>query len=286
MPKAILPKPFHGCEHRSFFWQGGDSAALLVHGFPGSPAEMRPLGTVLKEAAWTVHGLMLPGLGADIESLERRTSRDWSDAVVEAVAELKRRHSVILLVGYSMGGALALNAALEQRPAGLVLLAPFWSFANHWLSLSWPVLRLFWRRVQPLRRADFSAPEVRIGLQRMFKDIDLEDPQIQQALRRLTVSLRPIDQVRQLGRRTFTQVGKIDVPTLVIQGSRDRVVPPALTRRLISAFINQVEYHEVDAGHDLVAPESGAWEHLKRHLLPFAATLRGSDKTSPADGVA
>ena len=72
MPGAILPKPFDGSEHRSFLWKGSDSAALLVHGFPGTPAEMRPLGTVLRNAGWTVRGLMLPGLG--------RTSRAWTNA--------------------------------------------------------------------------------------------------------------------------------------------------------------------------------------------------------------
>ena len=116
MSQAILPKPFDGSDHRSFLWQESDRAALLVHGFPGTPAEMRPLGIALKEAGWTVQGLMLPGLGADIEKLDQCTSRVWLDAVQQAIEELKRQHSIILLVGYSLGGALTLNAALEQRP--------------------------------------------------------------------------------------------------------------------------------------------------------------------------
>jgi carboxylesterase len=140
MSQAILPKPFDGSDHQSLFWQESDRAALLVHGFPGTPAEMHPLGTILKEAGWTVRGLMLPGLGADIEKLDQRTSRVWLDAVQQAIEELKRQHRVILLAGYSLGGALALNAALEQRPDGLVLLAPFWSFGDKWFSLLWPVI--------------------------------------------------------------------------------------------------------------------------------------------------
>ena len=125
MPGAILPNPFDGCEHRSFLWQQSGRAALLVHGFPGTPAEMRPLGTVLRDAGWTVHGLMLPGLGADIASLEQRAGRDWSDAVRQALAGLQQHYSPVLLVGYSMGGALAVHAAQQLRPSGLVLLAPF-----------------------------------------------------------------------------------------------------------------------------------------------------------------
>jgi pimeloyl-ACP methyl ester carboxylesterase len=90
----------------------------------------------------------------------------------------------------------------------------------------------------------------------------------------ITVSLRPIEQIRQLGQSAFARASKIDVPTLVIQGSRDKVVPPIRTKHLISGFVNPVEYHELDAGHDLVDPESGAWNQVKECLLLFAASLR------------
>ena len=58
MSGTILPKPFDGSEHRSFVWTEGDHAALLIHGFPGTPAEMLPLRTVLRDAGWTVHGMI------------------------------------------------------------------------------------------------------------------------------------------------------------------------------------------------------------------------------------
>ena len=108
----------------------------------------------------------------------------------------------------------------------------------------------------------------------MFKNVDLENPQIQQALRQLTISLRPIEEIRRLGQSAFARASKIDVPTLVIQGSRDKVVPPGRTKHLITTFVNRVEYREVDAGHDLVDLESGAWNQVKEWLLLFAASLR------------
>jgi pimeloyl-ACP methyl ester carboxylesterase len=125
-----------------------------------------------------------------------------------------------------------------------------------------------------LKRADFSTTEVRHGLERMFKNVDLENPQIRQALRQLTVSLRPIEQIRLLGKNPFARASKIDVPTLVIEGSRDKVVPPIRTKHLINGFVNAVEYHELDAGHDLVDPESGAWNRVEECLLQFVASLR------------
>jgi carboxylesterase len=274
MSGMTLPKPFDGVEHRSFHWREGNHAALLLHGFPGTPAEMRPLGTVLRDAGWTVHGLMLPGLGADIASLEKRQLHDWVNAAKQAMEELKRQHSLVILVGYSMGGALALHTAIEQRPAGLVLLAPFWNFGASWIRLLWPVVKFFILRVKPLKHADFSFGDVRLGLQRMFKNIDLEDRQIQQALRQITMSLKPITQVRRLGLSAFGRASQLDVPTLVIQGSQDKVVSPLCTARLIHRFPNRVQYQEVNAAHDIVDPQSSAWNQVKDGLLLFAESVR------------
>lgn len=280
MTELTLPKPFDGVEHRSFLWPEGDHAALLIHGFPGTPAEMRPLGTVLRESGWTVHGLMLPGLGADIASLEKRSFRDWSNAANRAVEELQRKHSVVLLVGYSMGGAVALHTALDQRPAGLVLLAPFWSFGAAWLRILLPVIKLLFPRVKPLKHSNFSAPAVRHGLQRMYRNVDLDNPQIQQALRQITVSLSPIAQVRQLGLSAFERACEIDIPTLVIQGSEDKVVRPLYTARLIRRLPGNVQYQEVNAGHDLIEVDSGAWSQVKEYLLVFAESIREQSQTN------
>jgi esterase/lipase len=63
---------------------------------------------------------MLPGLGADIEKLDQCTSQVWLDAVQQAIEELKRQYRVILLVGYSLGGALVLNAALPPKGFGRI----------------------------------------------------------------------------------------------------------------------------------------------------------------------
>jgi esterase/lipase len=276
MSGTLLPKPFEGSEHNSFLWEGNNCAALLIHGFPGTPAEMRTLGKLLRDAGWTVHGLMLPGLGADLENLESRMFKDWVNAAREAIEALQRSHSRLMIVGYSMGGAVAINIAADHSPAGLVLLAPFWSLAEGWLSLLWPVLRLLRRRVNPLQRADFSASEVRHGLQRMYRNIDLDDPQTQNALRKISVSLSPIDQVRRLGHRAYEQAVRINTPKLVIQGRWDQVVSPRHTKKLLLRFPNAVQYHEVDAGHDIIDPESCAWNQVRDHLLRFAEAVRSS----------
>jgi esterase/lipase len=104
-------QPFQGEEHRPFYWTGGQPAALLIHGFPGTPAELRPLGQALHQAGWTVHGPLLPGFGPDLESLPRREASEWIEAIEQAVANLQSRHNPMILIGYSMGAALAVQAA-------------------------------------------------------------------------------------------------------------------------------------------------------------------------------
>ena len=44
----IMPlKVFQGEHHADFLIERGEPAALLIHGFPGTPAEMRPLAPLL-----------------------------------------------------------------------------------------------------------------------------------------------------------------------------------------------------------------------------------------------
>ena len=49
------------------FFQGGDKAILLIHGYTGSPREMLWLGTQLHKAGYTVSIPRLPGHGTNKE---------------------------------------------------------------------------------------------------------------------------------------------------------------------------------------------------------------------------
>lgn len=99
-----------------------------------------------------------------------------------------------------MGGALALHTALERRLAGLILLAPFCRFGEGWVRILWPFVRVLFRHVKPLKHADFTAREARQPLLRMFRNVDLDNPQTQQALRRITLWSKSIVQVYEPGR--------------------------------------------------------------------------------------
>src|SRR5262247_1844858 len=112
-------KPFGHAENEPFLWKRGQRAALLIHGFAGTPAEMRALGVLLNNAGWTVHAPLLPGFGPEIETLPDRSYLEWVQTVRTACGHLRRGHYSVLAGGKLKGGGLALKPAEENLPAGM-----------------------------------------------------------------------------------------------------------------------------------------------------------------------
>jgi len=263
-------KLFQGEEHKPFTWSGGQPAALLVHGFPGTPAELRPLGESLHQANWTVEGLLLPGFGADIETLFERQASEWVTAVEQTLINLQRKHNPVLLIGYSMGAALTVQVAKTCPPTALVLLAPFWQVAPWWQRLIGLVLKPFFRQVRPFKKADFADPKVRRGMSNLFSSVDLDDTEVQQALRELAVPVSVFEHLFSVGQAAHRLAPEVAMPTLVVQGIEDEVVSPGKTRRLLQRLAGPLQYVEVSAGHDLVKPDQPGWAQVQKAVLAFA----------------
>jgi carboxylesterase len=269
-----LSQTFQGPEHQAFFWEGGKRAALLVHGFPGTPAEMRPLGTVLNRAGWSVQGILLPGFGPQLETLAQRRHCDWLAAVHRAVNDLRRNHDQVLLAGFSMGAALALSAAPAARPDGLLLLSPFWTMSGP----LWKLLPLF-RRVLPavrpfrLLKIDFSDPEMRKGMATFLPHPDLDDSEVQQGIRDFAVPISIFDELRQVGHAAWRAAPLAQTPTTILQGTQDGLVTPYATRKLLRRLNGPLTYIELEAAHDLLNTDKPSWPHVQRSVLAFTEQL-------------
>ena len=57
-------------EHQPFLFEAGSSRAMLIHGFLGSPRDMRPLAQELADSGITARGMLLPGFGEDVARLK------------------------------------------------------------------------------------------------------------------------------------------------------------------------------------------------------------------------
>ncbi|RMF50819.1 MAG: alpha/beta fold hydrolase [Anaerolineae bacterium] len=94
-----------------FFFPGGEHGCLLIHGFTGTPKEMRPLGERLAARGYTVLGIRLAGHATTPDDMRRSTWRHWAASVEDGYHLLRGITTRIALVGLSMGGVLALYTA-------------------------------------------------------------------------------------------------------------------------------------------------------------------------------
>lgn len=99
---------------------GGDTGILLLHGFSGSPFEVRELGARLHRRGYSVYAPELPGHSGDVRILARVQRDDYLEAADALFDLVQGRNERVYIVGFSMGGTLGLHIAQKRAPAGLV----------------------------------------------------------------------------------------------------------------------------------------------------------------------
>src|ERR1700716_3006638 len=106
----------------------GDRGALLVHGFCGTPPEMRGLGEHLAVNGFRVHGALLRGHGTTPEDLATTRWTDWVESAEAQLDALRGECSQVFVSGQSMGGALSL--VLAARNPDVVAIATLSALVN------------------------------------------------------------------------------------------------------------------------------------------------------------
>ncbi len=267
-------KLFQGHDHQSFHLKGGESVALFIHGFPGTPAELRPLAERLHSEGWSVDGILLPGFGQHFDQLKEKKFADWITAVENRLDLLEDRFGTRMVCGFSMGAALALIASARRPVDGVVLLAPFWKVSG-WLWRLVPFLQVTFPEFKPFRlaNADLNKYGVRQALSKFLPGVDLDDPIVRQQIRSYSFQTRIINEIRNVGMLATSLAPSIRSPILVIQGSHDPIVKPAMTKELLGKLNCPITYLEVEGEHDLLDPKKPAWNKIQSSVINFAATI-------------
>jgi carboxylesterase len=113
-----------GCEPWSHS-VGSEVGVLVIHGFTGTPASVRGVAEAFAAAGRDVELPRLPGHGTSVEDMLGTGWSDWNGEVADSLARLSERVDRTVLVGQSMGGTLALRAALDHPSvAALVCINP------------------------------------------------------------------------------------------------------------------------------------------------------------------
>ncbi len=192
-----------------FFLEGGPVGVLLIHGFTGSPPEMRLIGDYLHRQGFTVSGPLLPGHGATVEEMNRCRWTDWTGHAEQALAELKDRCETVFVGGLSMGSLLTLYlAAHHPELPGAVLYSPAVIVADRLIYLT-PFLKYL------------------IPTRPKSDDSDLTDPQAQ--LRLWSYEENPVFAAHELLKlllRVRRLLPRVTCPLLILHSTRDQAIHP------------------------------------------------------------
>jgi len=244
---------------------GADGApvVLALHGQPGEGAHFDTLAGLLRPAGFTVLAPDRPGWGRSRHEAPRGFAAN-ADAAARVLDDAGAERAVVL--GYSWGGgvALALARLHPERVAGLVLVASVGpgapSAADRLLAA--PLLGpSLCAAALAAAHHSFRRSRFRAAMGRGLEDLAEADALAiadasrgHQARRSFLVEQRAL--IRELP-GLLTGLGAVTVPACVVAGQGDRLLPPAMARRLAEAIPGAGLRIVPGAGHLLPATRPG-----------------------------
>lgn len=189
---------------KPFYFRGNNIGCLLIHGFTGTPAEMRLLGEYLNKKGYTVRGVLLKGHGTKVEDMEKTTWKDWLSSAETELIDLKHKCEKVVVIGLSMGGIIALNLASRFEVDSVVsIAAPIW--IKNTRAYYSPILKYFNKYVY---KSKVELPE------------DVRDYRISYD----KTPVASVPHLLKLIRKTKRRLKKIKNPILIIQSKNDNTV--------------------------------------------------------------
>ena len=232
-------------------------AILLIHGFAGGNYDYGDLGNDLQiYRNFDVFTFTLPG--HDKPKINNVTKEDWIKAGEKQIEKIiKNGYKSIYIIGHSMGGIIASHLASKYKEVKkLVLAAP----AFKYLSFKDDKIDI----IESLKKVP-----------KLFIDYDSET-----VLSRILKSpILTIKEFMQLAEAHTDDVKKIKIPTLILHGTKDDLVPVDSVNYVYdnigSTSVTLIELDNIT--HDLFINER--YKDIKKLILNFFIGYNFSTKT-------
>lgn len=242
---------------------------VLVHGFLAAPQELAELADYLGKQGLWVAVIRLKGHGTAPEDLAMRTVDDWRESVDCGYAALKMVCEKVAVVGFSLGGGLALDAAVRNKNVvGVVAVSPPLKLQDFFSKFASSLT--IWNKLM-------TAMNLPKG-KREFVDLTNEHPDIN--YHRLPVA--GLARMEQFMDELEKQLPNITTPALIIQAVADPVVNPDGTRQLFEKLASpQKEYLSFDFKRHGILMGEGS-ERVHAAVGRFLAELATSPNKKPS----
>lgn len=225
------------------------TGVLCIHGFTGGPYELQPLVDYLKETTdWKIVVPILPGHGEMLD-LKKVKAENWMMEAELALRRLQKEVDKIIIIGFSMGGVIAMYLANRYKIDQLVLL----SAAAKYIYPS--------QLLQDIRE---MAKEAVSG--------KLEDNQLYKRYKhkwKETPLYATIEFIR-LVRMVEPYYDQITIPVCLVQGKKDGIVPYTTAQFLfdqIGSKKKELIYSETGKHHICYSEDSNDWFRQIRAFL-------------------
>ncbi len=230
---------------------------LLVHGFLASPAEMEGLAESLWEDGYSVLNVRLAGHGTSPWDLQQHSWRDWLSSVRRNYRILSAFVDDIVIVGFSMGGALSLLFSTENPPdlAGVASISAPLNVQNKGMIFV-PLIHQLNQLVRWIPGVEGLIP---------FYDNDPDNPDINYR----TMPVKSVNELKEVMSVTRKHLKDVKVPVTVIQGNKDKTVKPSSAKTIFNNISteNKTLHWIQTKEHALVSKNVGNTHQLVKDFI-------------------
>ena len=223
---------------------------LIIHGFAGSPDEVEPLHTCLRQQGYITECPILMGHEDNLRNLGASTHLQWIQSAEEALLQLQKRCTHIILLGFSMGGHIAANLAMKYPVAAVVTMnTPIYY---------WNIKRVVSNTFHDVRSGDHRHLK-------HYRDSAFKTP------------LKAMIEFRRILNKTKPLYDELTCPMLIAHGLRDDNTQPrsaAYIHTYIRSDVKQLKYYPASEHLICLGPDK---ERLFEDICAFVKEVKSVD---------
>lgn len=223
------------------------AGCLVIHGFGGSIHEVEPLAEHLVEKGYEVSCPQLKGHTGQRQDMKKATYEDWIDSAEQELLGLKDKTDEIVIIGFSMGGLIAVNLACKYNIKAII-------------TINTPIY--YW----DLKRVLFNLME------------DLRNKNAHNFMRYMKANenspIAAMYNFQLLLNKTKAKIYKVDCPALILQAKDDDTVRKSSVDYIyesLSSEHKEIKFYN-NGGHQILRSQSA--DKVISDVTDFLDSLR------------